>query len=204
MLDSSAGLAHLRLAFERLEEDDVRAGFAIGDAALERALKTVGLPRVCAGDDQGVLAAPGLDRDLHLLDHVDGGHHTLERRVAALLGEFLVLDLDRRNARFLVAPHGVVDVEQAAVAGVGIGDDGGIDGPAERRDPVEHLGVACDARVGQAVGGSRRRCSTSATSHSVRNPIWRGSLMNSLLSSWLSSVPLTMKVTEGHEETTQH
>ena len=68
-------------------------------------------------------------------------------------GKFLILDLDRDDARVLIAAHGVMDVEQAAIAGVGVGDDAGLHDARERRNPVEHLRIGRDAGVGQTVGG---------------------------------------------------
>ena len=66
--------------------------------------------------------------------------------MAAFLGEFLILDLDRDDARRLIAAHGVVHVEEAAIAGVGVGDHAGVDDARQRRDAVEHLRVGRDAR----------------------------------------------------------
>ena len=83
-------------------------------------------------------------------------HDALERRMAAFLREFLILDLDRDDARLLIAAHGVMHVEQAAVAGVGVGDHAGVHGARQRRDPVEHLRIGGDAGVGQAIGGGRQ------------------------------------------------
>ena len=47
--------------------------------------------------------------------------------MAALLGHLLVLDLDRRDAGRLVAAHRALHVQQAAIAGVGIGDQRRLD-----------------------------------------------------------------------------
>ena len=155
-VDARAGLAHLGLALQRLEEDDVGTGLGIGLAALHRALEAMRLPRIGAGDDQRLGALPRLDRDLDLLDHVDDRHDPLERRVAALLREFLVFDLDADDAGLLIAAHGVVHVEQAAIAGIGIGDDARLRDARQRRDAVEHLRIGRDAGVGQAIGRGGR------------------------------------------------
>ena len=59
-------------ALQRLEEHDVGARLAIGQAALHRAFEALGLARVGASDDQHALGiAPRLAGDLDLLDHVD-------------------------------------------------------------------------------------------------------------------------------------
>ena len=70
--------------------------------------------------------------------------------VAALLGEVLVFDLDHRDAGFLIAAHGVGDVEQPAVAGVAVGDQRLVDGIDDRFGAVDHVGVGGQARVGLA------------------------------------------------------
>ena len=64
----------------------------------------------------------GRDRDL--ARHVVRRNDAPARRVAALLGELLVLELDRRRPGALVAANGMAHVEEAAVAGVAVGDHG--------------------------------------------------------------------------------
>ena len=91
---------------------------------------------------------------LILRDHVRHRDHAPVRRVAALLRELLVLDLDRADAGLLVAAHRVAHVEQAAEAGVGVGDHRRLRTSRRFRDALDHFGVGRDARVGQAeVGG---------------------------------------------------
>ena len=66
-------------------------------------------------------------------------------------GIFLVLDLDRLRAGFLIAAHGVVDVEQPAIAGVAIGDQRRRTCPrAICLHAADHLGVARQPRIRQA------------------------------------------------------
>ena len=75
--------------------------------------------------------------------------------MAAFLGEFLILDLDADHPRLLVAADGMVDIEQSAIAGVGVGDHARATGAGQRGDAIEHLAVGRNAGVGQAEG--RRR-----------------------------------------------
>jgi hypothetical protein len=90
-------LPHLLLALRRLEEQDVSAGRSISLHALQGAVHALACAGVGAGDDQEVLLVrPGLGGDLDFLDHVLHRNHTLEGRVAALLGEFLIFKLDGR------------------------------------------------------------------------------------------------------------
>ena len=74
--------------------------------------------------------------------------------VNALLGKCLILELDRGDPRRLEAANRVVDVEEAAIAGVGIGDQRRLACPRHRRHAVEHLGVTDQASVRQAIGRS--------------------------------------------------
>ncbi len=72
----------------------------------------------------------------------------------ALLRELLVLELDPRNPGGLVAAHGVGDVQQAAVAGVGVGDHGGRGHVGHGTRAIHHIGVGANPRVGDSqVGG---------------------------------------------------
>ena len=94
--------------------------------------------------------APRLGGDLDLQHHVLDRHDAAARRMAALLGHLLVLDLDRRDARRLVAAHRALHVQQAAVAGVGVGDQRRVDHRADHLGAAHHVGIGREARVGQA------------------------------------------------------
>lgn len=54
---------------------------------------------------------------------VDRQRAGLPGRVAEFIGKLLILDLDGRNAGGFVAAHSVRDIEQAAVTGIGVGDE---------------------------------------------------------------------------------
>ena len=47
-------------------------------------------------------------------------------------------------------------VEEAAIAGVGVGDDARVHGARQRRHAIDHLRIGRDARVGQSIGGGRQ------------------------------------------------
>ena len=68
----------------------------------------------------------------------------------ALLGEFLILELDRGGARLFVTAHGVPDVEQASVAGVTVGDQRRRGLRRHGFDAPDHVGIGREPRVGQA------------------------------------------------------
>ena len=147
----AASLAHLRLALQRFGEHDVGPGLAIGLGPPDGILEPVRLARVGARDDQSLGTAARFAGDFDLLDHVGDRHDPLEGRVAALFWEFLVFDLDGDDPGVLVAAHGVVHVEQPAIACIGVGDDAGVHRLGQRRHPIEHLRVAGDAGIRQAV-----------------------------------------------------
>ena len=73
--------------------------------------------------------------------------------MTAFLWKLLVLQLDRRSAGALVAANGMADVEEAAVAGVPVGDQRGAGHSRHDLDPPDHVGVAREPRVGQAKMG---------------------------------------------------
>ena len=74
----------------------------------------------------------------------------------ALLGEFLVLELDRRRAGPLIAANGVAHIEEPAIAGVAVGDKRRAGHARHRFDPADHVGVARKPGVGKPeMGGDR-------------------------------------------------
>ena len=139
---------HLVFGFRTLDEHDVGPGLRIQLAAGNGLVQSQRGAGVGAGDDQEVTAFAGGNRDLDLQRHLGSGYHPAARRVAALLGRLLILDLDRRHAGGLVAGYGVPDVQQAAIPGVGIGDDRRAAYPGERADTADHVGIGCQAHVG--------------------------------------------------------
>ena len=91
--------------------------------------------------------APRIDRHLDPAQHVRQRHHPAVRRVAAFLGHFLVLDLDRLDAGRLVAADGLPDVDQSAEARVGIGNQRRHGSLGDRARTAHHVGVGHQARV---------------------------------------------------------
>ena len=72
--------------------------------------------------------------------------------MAAFFRKLLVFELNPGGAGALVAAHRLAHIEQAAVAGVTIADDGFRDVVAQALDDGDHVGVSGDARIRQAVG----------------------------------------------------
>jgi hypothetical protein len=71
------------------------------------------------------------------------------RRVAALLRELLVFELDRRRAGALVAANRMAHVQEPAVTRIAVGDQRRLGRTRHRFDPRDHVGVARESRVGQ-------------------------------------------------------
>ena len=76
--------------------------------------------------------------------------------MAAFLRKLLILDLDRGDAGLLIAAHSVADIEQTAVAGIGIGNDRRLGHFRNAPDAIDHLRIAGKARVRQAQRGRNR------------------------------------------------
>jgi hypothetical protein len=109
-VEGAADGAHLLHALWRLDEEDVGAGLRVGLGAAQGLVEPERGARIGAGDDEEVLRGARLGGHADLLHHVRRPYHAPPRRVAALLREFLVLELDGRRAGFLVAAHGVAHV----------------------------------------------------------------------------------------------
>jgi hypothetical protein len=81
-------------------------------------------PCIGAGDDQEVVGAPGVNRHFDALHRVGHRHDAPSRRVPAFFGHLLIFDLNRLHPSLFVAAHGVAHIDEAAEAGVSIGDQG--------------------------------------------------------------------------------
>ena len=71
--------------------------------------------------------------------------------MAAAFGKLLVLEMHRRHAGSLVLANGALDVEDAAVASIGIGNDRNINSFSNSRGVGDHFGHSsqCQIRVTQ-------------------------------------------------------
>ena len=78
--------------------------------------------------------------------------------MAAALGEILILDLDGVGPGTLQQPHGALDIECIAVAGVGIDDEVRVDTVSDQRHGIDHLAQAdqTDIRAPQSGIGDGR------------------------------------------------
>lgn len=70
-------------------------------------------------------------------------------RVAALLGNLLILKLNRGGAGPFIAANGLIHVEQATVSGVAIGDQRLLRGLGDHPHAIEHLRIGCQAGIGK-------------------------------------------------------
>ena len=67
------------------------------------------------------------------------------------LGKTWVLDVDAADADGLVLADAAPDVDGVAVAGVGVGDDGDVDGVGNVAGVGHHLGLGQQANVGETL-----------------------------------------------------
>jgi hypothetical protein len=155
---------HLCFALRRFDEENVGASLHVGFAASQRLIQTQGAARVCACNDQELRIATGFDRDFDPSAHILDGDDSPAGGVPAFLGEFLVLELNRRGAGGLVATHRAANVEQASVACVAVGDKRRLRHCGHGAHSPNHLGIGREPRVRQA----QMRCGYAVTRHVQR------------------------------------
>jgi hypothetical protein len=68
----------------------------------------------------------------------------------AFFRELLVLELDASRPRALIAAHGVMNVEKAAVTGVAVGDERFAHAVRHALYPRDHVAIGRNPRIGQA------------------------------------------------------
>jgi hypothetical protein len=136
--------------------EHVGARARIGFAPAQRFVEPQRRACVGPGDDEEIRARARLYCHADLLHHVFQRDHAPAGRVAALLREFLVLELDRGGARFLVTAHGVAHVEQPAVARVAVADERRAGHRRHAPHAIDHVRVGGETRVGQTEVGSHR------------------------------------------------
>src|SRR5258708_5182226 len=86
------------------------------------------------------LLVSGGGRGADLCDVVLLRDDLLAFEMAAFLRKFLILDVNPGNAAALEFAHRAKDIELVAVAGIGIGDDGQLDGGGNASGIGHHLG----------------------------------------------------------------
>ena len=72
------------------------------------------------------------------------------RRVAAFLRALLIFKLDRCSSNLLIAADGMMNVEQAAVAGIAVRDQRLAHGLGDGLYAIEHLRIGRQTGVGQS------------------------------------------------------
>jgi hypothetical protein len=119
-----------------------------------------------------------LHSDGDLADHLVRRNDAAVRRVSALFGEFLVLELDRGRARPLIAANSVAHIEEPAIAGVAVGDERRLRHARHGLDPADHVGVTGKPGVGEpkmggdrAIAGHVERLKTHRRRHPQRNHV---------------------------------
>ncbi len=114
----------------------------IGRGARERGLVAFDGNRIGAGDDDEIGIGERVAHGVELLHHLGGRNDALVVVVAALLGEGLVLEVERGDADALEGAGGALRGQRVAVAGVGIGDH-------RHAHRLDHLGKPLDDLVGR-------------------------------------------------------
>src|SRR5690606_37504224 len=74
---------------------------------------------------------------------------TTARRVPALVGILLVLQLDARSARRFVTTDGEIDVQQATIPRVAVSDDPRLRPLSELTYAPNHIRIGCKPRIRQ-------------------------------------------------------
>src|SRR5690606_4738641 len=125
-IEGLANAAHLLNAFGRLDEDQIGAGLREGLAAPERLVEPKRRSCVRARDDEEILGGSRFSGNLDLANGILERNDTTARRVPALFGILLVLQLDARSARRFVTADGEIDVQQATIPRVAVSDYRGL------------------------------------------------------------------------------
>ena len=158
------GAEHLGVV-QRLGEDRVGARLDIALGARHGAVDALARRPIGAGDDEQMPARLGGGR--HLGRHVVRVGELLVVQVAALLGQDLVLDVDRAGAGILEGAHHVHDVQRLAVAGVAVDQHRQARRARDLADEEADLVDRDDAEVGQA---HRRASSPRPRDRARRSP----------------------------------
>ena len=104
--------------------------------------------------------------------------HAPPRRMAAFFRKLLVFQLHRRGAGLIIAAHSVRDVQQAAVAGVGVGDQRRTSRSAASCSRARPCPYRSRARVGQAQDTTPPRRSRSCRVPNPKVSAKRGEIMS--------------------------
>ncbi len=135
------------------DEEDVGARFEKGLAAEKRLIEAQSTRGISAGDDDEPAGLPRrLDGDGDAAGSRLARHHPAMRGMAAFLGKFLILDLQPGRPRFRIAAHGVGHIEQTAIAGIGIGEEGKGHAAGKQGELFAHFAKPDQPGIGQSMG----------------------------------------------------
>src|SRR5271166_3167367 len=134
-------LSHLLFRLRGLDENDVGAGLRVGFTTPQCLVEAKRRSCVGSSKDKEVLRRARVAGDLDLVHHFVGRDHMAVRGVAALLRKYLVFDLDHRRAGFLIATHGVIHIQEAAIPRIAIGYQRLANRLHDCLHAVPHLGI---------------------------------------------------------------
>src|SRR5258706_11067050 len=133
----------------RLGEQGVRAGVVVSPRASEGLVQALNGDGVRSRDDYQFVLPAGLDRRPDLLHGLAEGYELLAFEVPALLGDHLILNLNRRRTGAYEFLHRAVQVHGVAVAGVNVANDRNLHCAGHFPDLIQHLAHRDQAHVGQ-------------------------------------------------------
>jgi hypothetical protein len=134
-------------------KQDVRPRLCVHLAAPQRLIEAERGARIGARHDEEIRVAPAFHGDRDLARHVLRRNHAPARRVPTFLREFLVLELDARGPRCLIAANRLAYIEKAAVTGVAVGDQGRLGHARHGGHAAEHVGVGGEPGIWQTKRG---------------------------------------------------
>ena len=147
-IDETRHGSHFVLGLRRLDEYHVGSGGQSRIGADYRLVKAGDGARIGARDNREVSAATSGDRSTDLCQIILTRDDLLTFEMTAFLWEFLVLDVDSRDAAALEFTHRTKHVELVPVAGIGIGDHRHLDCGDQTPGIGYHLRHRNEAEIG--------------------------------------------------------
>ena len=122
-------------------------------------IKPLDRTSVSPGDDYKLFRSARCCRCPDLCQIVVERNELLVIEVTATLRKDLILDVDRRHAGSFECLYRAEDIQLVSVTGIGIGNEGNVDGAGYAPRIVDHLGhrEKAEVRVPERGGGARAR-----------------------------------------------
>ena len=111
-------------------------------------------PRIGARENEDAVAA-GIDRGLHLADHLGGRDHFLSVEMPATLRRHLIFELDGAGSGALQHRDRAHHINRISEAGIGIDQQRQRHGIGDRGDVIAQLGERHEADIGKSIAHVR-------------------------------------------------